>query len=230
MQFLENELMIGTKLYRSFKGHRSGVEGFLDDYAYVIQAYIRLYEVTFNEYWINRAALLLEFTLEKFFDAAEGYFFYTGSDAEELITRKKEIFDNVIPSSNAIMAHNLLALGTILDRDDWKERAAAMTTSFSNLIKGEPNYMSYWAIVYTAIRKGLAEVAIVGDGLHDIRKDLQQHFYPFALYFGTKDASTLPLLSDKTANGQSTVYVCRNKTCQLPVHSAKDAEEQIVKN
>ncbi|WP_333821232.1 thioredoxin domain-containing protein [Ohtaekwangia sp.] len=227
MQFLENELMVGTKLYRSFKGHRSGVEGFLDDYAYVIQAYIRLYEVTFNEYWINRAALLLEFTLDKFFDAAEGYFFYTGSDAEELITRKKEIFDNVIPSSNAIMAHNLLALGTILDRDDWKERAATMTASFSHLIKGEPNYMSYWAIVYTSIRKGLVEVAIVGDDLHDIRKNLQQHFYPFALYFGTADTSTLPLLSDKTANGQSTVYVCRNKTCQLPVHTAKEAEEQI---
>ncbi|HEY9047772.1 MAG TPA: thioredoxin domain-containing protein [Ohtaekwangia sp.] len=229
MQFLENELMEGTKLYRSFKGHRSTVEGFLDDYAYVIQAYSRLYEVTFNEYWINRAAMLLEFTLEKFFDPAEGYFFYTGHDAEGLIARKKEIFDNVIPSSNAIMAHNLLQLGITLDRDDWKERANAMTTSFSHLVKGEPNYMSYWAIVYTAIKKGMAEVAIVGNEHQALRKDIQQHFYPFALYFGTKESSTLPLLADKTANGKSTVYVCRNKTCQLPVHTAEEAGEQIEK-
>jgi uncharacterized protein len=228
MRFLENELMEGTKLFRSFKGHRSNTEGFLDDYAYVIQAYLKLYQVTFKEYWLQRAALLLEFTLEKYFDEAEGYFFYSGSDAEGLIARKKEIFDNVIPSSNAIMAQNLLHLGIILDKEEWKTKATAMVTSFAHLIKGEPNYMSYWAIAYTEIKKGMAEVVIVGDDYDSLRKEIQTSFHPFALFMGTKDKSELPLIADKgLVDGKSTVYVCRNKTCLLPVHTAEAANQMI---
>jgi uncharacterized protein len=228
MRFLENEVMEGTKLYRSFKGSRSKVEGFLDDYAYVIQAYLKLYQVTFEEYWLNRAALFLEFTLDKYFDEAEGYFFYTGHDAEGLIARKKEIFDNVIPSSNAIMAQNLYQIGVILDRDDWKMKAIAMTTSFTHLIKGEPNYMAYWAMVYTEIRKGMAEVVITGDAMHELRSQIQTSFHPFALFMGTKSMSDLPLIRDKTqVNGRTTVYVCRNKTCLLPVQTAEEANHMI---
>jgi uncharacterized protein YyaL (SSP411 family) len=228
MRFLENELMEGTKLFRSFKGHRSNTEGFLDDYAYVIQAYMKLYQVTFKEYWLQRAALLLEFTLEKYFDEAEGYFFYSGSDAEGLIARKKEIFDNVIPSSNAIMAQNLLHLGIVLDKEEWKTKATAMVTSFAHLIKGEPNYMSYWAIAYTEIKKGMAEVVIVGDDYDSLRKEIQTSFHPFALFMGTKDKSELPLMADKDlVDSKSTVYVCRNKTCLLPVHTAEAANQMI---
>jgi uncharacterized protein YyaL (SSP411 family) len=172
----------------------------------------------------------LEFTLDKYFDEAEGYFFYTGHDAEGLIARKKEIFDNVIPSSNAIMAQNLYQLGVILDRDDWKTKAVAMTTSFAHLIKGEPNYMAYWAMVYTEIRKGMAEVVITGDALNELRSEIQTSFHPFALYMGTKTTSDLPLLADKTlVNGHTTVYVCRNKTCLLPVHTAAEASQMITK-
>ena len=228
IQFIEQLLTEGNTIYRSFKTKRTHVIGFLDDYAYMIQAYTRLYQVTFNEAWLTRAQTLLEHTLTNFFDTREHYFHYAGNEAETLISRKKEIFDNVIPSSNAIMAQNLHHLGILLDRDDWKQTAHTMTTALAELIRTEPNYMSQWAIVNTELKKQPAEIAIIGPDAESVRHDLQKHFIPTAVYMGTATTSTLPLLKDKVAiQGKTTIYVCFNKTCKLPVTTIPEALTQL---
>src|SRR5690606_11756994 len=150
-------------VYRSFKGKRSSTEGFLEDYAYVIQAYLNLYQANFNEAYLEKARDLTEYVLANFYDEQESYFFFTSQRAEKLIARKKEIFDNVIPPSNGVMVQNLYHLGIILDREDWKTQAAAMAEGLSHLITQEPNYMSNWGIVLTGIKAGLAEVVFTGD-------------------------------------------------------------------
>jgi uncharacterized protein len=229
MKFLENELMQGVVLFRSYKEKRSTVHAFLDDYAFVIKAYSDLYEVTFDDYYIRRAELYLQYTLKQFRDEKDGFFFYTAAASEALITRKKEIFDNVIPASNSVMTLNLFHLGVLLDREEWKNMAASMAGSLSNLIISEPNYMSQWAIVYIEIKNGLAEVVIVGDQADSLRAEFQQKFHPFSLTMGTAGISELPLVQEKGMVGhQTTVYVCYNKTCRLPVHSIKDAEDQLM--
>lgn len=228
MEFIERELTEGVTLYRSYKGKRSHIPAFLDDYAYLIQASIRLYQVTFNEYWIKRAELLMVHTIDHFLDSADGFFLYSGKYGEKLIADKKEIFDNVIPASNSVMAHNLLHLGMMLDREEWKTLAENMTLSLGHIITAEPNYMSNWAIVYTEIKKGLAEVSLVGAEIESLNELFHQSFQPFALTMGTTTHSELPLLEGKVAmGGQTTIYVCFNKTCQRPVTSVAEALEQI---
>jgi uncharacterized protein len=228
MKFLENELMDGPVIYRSFKGKRSTTKGFLDDYAYVIQACVRLYEVTFDEYWIRRAESLMQYTVDHFHDKEDGLFYYTSSEGETLIARRKEIFDNVIPSSNSVMVQNLFRLGTILDNEGWKRLAEAITTPLAHLITQEPNYMSNWGIGYSEIKKGLAEVVFVGDDAKTMLHDLFQQYQPFAVTMGTARESKLPLIEGKTAiGGKSTIYVCYNKTCQKPVHDVPSALELI---
>jgi uncharacterized protein len=228
MAFLERHLCEGTTFYRSFKGKRSSVQAFLDDYAYVIQASIRLYQVTFDEYWINRAELLTQHTIDNFLDSDDGYFLYAGKYSEKLIAKKKEIFDNVIPASNSVMAQNLFQLGTLLDKDEWKTLSRNMIQSLSHLIVSEPNYMSNWAIAYTEMRKGLAEVAFIGPDAAQLKDDFNRTFQPFALTMGTLTQSHLALLEGKvTLNDQTTIYVCYNKTCQRPVHSVMEASGQL---
>jgi uncharacterized protein len=228
MRFLENELLEGPQVYRSYKDRRSHTRGFLDDYAYLIQAYRKLYEVTFDEYWLRRAAFFLETTLTLFLDPADHCFYYSAHDGEALIARKKEIFDNVIPSSNALMAQNLGHLGVLLDRDDWKEKARALVSGFSRLIANEPNYMAYWATVYLEMEKGMAEVVLLGADLQDVRTELQREYLPFAVFTGATSGSDLPLLADKgLTDGKTTVYVCYNKSCRLPVYTASDALQQL---
>ena len=229
VHFLEKELMEGNKIYRSYKNKRSTTVGFLDDYAFYIQALIKLYQVTFDEQWIHRASALMEHTIEQFFDPHDGFFFYTSSQGERLISRKKEIFDNVIPSSNAIMAQNLNYLSIFFDRDDWGKTAKAMAESLSHIIKSEPTYMSHWAIVFTEIKKGLAEIALTGKKIKTLRSEFLQQYFPFSIIQGTEDKSDLPLLKDKVSiNGESTIYVCYNKTCKLPVHTLEEAKLQLI--
>jgi uncharacterized protein len=228
MEFIENELMEGNVIFRSFKEKHSPTKGFLDDYAYVIQAYTRLYQVTFNEHWIKRAESLMDYTIEQFHDGEDGFFFYTSKDSEPLIARKKELFDNVIPASNSVMIQNLFQLGTMLDHEKWKQLAESVTTSLAHLITKEPNYMSNWGIGYTEIKKGLAEVVIAGDSLRQVLSELFQTYQPFVLTMGASKESELPLTAGKTSsNGKTTIYVCFDKTCQKPVHDVASAIEQI---
>jgi uncharacterized protein len=229
IHFLEKELMEGKTLYRSYKGKRSSTVGFLDDYAFFIQALIKLYQVTFDERWIYRAAEIMQHSIEQFFDSHDGFFFYTSAQAERLISRKKEIFDNVIPSSNAIMAQNLNYLSIFFDRDDWGKMGKSMAESLSHIIKTEPAYMSHWAIVFTEVKKGLAEIALTGKNITSLRSDFLQQYFPFSVIQGTEEKSDLPLLRDKVAiQGKPTIYVCYNKTCKLPVHTVDEAKLQLV--
>lgn len=228
IQFLEKNLIEGNKVYRSFKGKRGNTEGFLEDYAYVIQAYLKLYQANFNEEYIDRAKALTEYVLENFYDEQEHYFFFTSKQAEKLIARKKEIFDNVIPASNGVMVQNLFHLGILSDRDDWKQMSIGMTEGLSHLITQEPNYMSNWGIVLTEIKAGLAEVVFTGESFLYQKRDFRKTYQPFSLLMGSGDESQLPLLQGKlTEPGKNLIYVCYDKTCTLPVSTVDEALRQL---
>jgi uncharacterized protein YyaL (SSP411 family) len=227
--FIQQNLMDGIILYRSFKERRSNIPGFLEDYAYVIQAWIKLYQATFDERWVHEAELLTQHVLNDFFDANEKSFYYSGNQSEKLIARKKEIFDNVIPSSNGIMAQNLYHLGILLDKEEWKTLATQVVEDLSHLIVNEPNYMANWGIVLTEIRHSQAEIAFTGKDALSLKNQFKKQFQPFALVMGSATEGTLPLLKDKlTQNDTSMIYVCYNKTCKLPVTSVEEALQQIV--
>jgi uncharacterized protein YyaL (SSP411 family) len=228
MKFIEANLTSGNQLFRSYKNKRSSTLGFLDDYAHVIQAQLKLYHATFDETWIQKATVFIQHVLEYYHDAADGFFYYTSAQSEKLITRKKEIFDNVIPSSNSNMAQNLLIAGSLLDKEDWKQAAFTMTESLGHIITSEPNYMSQWAMVYTQVRHGLNEVVLMGKGAHSLRAAFQRQYFPFVLLQGSLSGSDLPLFEGKaTVGSKDTIYVCYQKTCGLPVHTLEDAIKQI---
>jgi uncharacterized protein YyaL (SSP411 family) len=227
--FLETHLLDKNICFRSYRTERSATAGFLEDYACLIQAYLKLYEADFNEAWIVKATALTEYVLENFYDPADNLFFFTSNRAEKLIARRKELFDNVIPASNSIMARNLLQLGTLLDNSNWKETAHAMISGFSGLITKEPNYMSNWAIAFTEWQSNPVEVAIVGDQVKQAYASLREHYLPLTRFMGSSNKSSLPLLRDKVAiNKQTTFYVCRHFMCKQPVQKAQEALEQIL--
>lgn len=226
MRFLEEHLIQNKKLYRSFKGKHSAATGFLDDHAYLIQAYSHLYQVTFDEAYVDKAKHWCDFTLQEFYDAKEGFFFYTGSSSESLIARKKEIFDNVIPSSNSVMARNLYQLGVLLPKKEWRTMAESMAGKLAHIIESEPVYMSHWGVLALEMINELAEIVVVGKNATTLRKELHQQYLPFSITLGTSTRSDLPLIQGRESN-DDTIYVCYNQTCQLPVHSVGEALSQI---
>lgn len=223
--FLENNLTGAGYFLRSWKTKPSAVPAFLDDYAYLIHAYSELYQSTFNEVWIQKAEALMKFTLANFFDESDGYFHYAGRSSEKLVAAKKEIFDNVIPASNSVMARNLLRLGSMLDNSEWKNTGIRMISDLSAIAKAEPNYMSNWAIGLTEFEQGLAEVVMVGTDAETKRRQFHATFSPFSLVLGTTTESKLTLVADKkpTKDLASPIYICYGSACKPPVDSVHEA-------
>ena len=226
-EFIQQNLREGPHLFRTWKNGRATISGFLEDYALVIEAYVSLYEATFAESWLREAETLLTYVLTNFFDPAEQQFFYTDVSAEPLIARKKELFDNVIPGSNSVMAHNLLRLGRHLENADYQTLATTMLGQVQALAAQEPQHLTNWASLYAALLRPGAEVAIAGAQAEEFRAELSREFLPFAVLAGTATTSSLPLLQGRGEPGPTTIYVCRDRACQLPVHAVAAALAQL---
>ncbi|WAC40842.1 thioredoxin domain-containing protein [Pedobacter sp. SL55] len=224
--FILNNLMDEDGgLYRNYKNGKASINGFLDDYAFLIEALIALYETDFNEAWLNEAKELTDYVLSNFADEHNVMFFYTSNKGENLIARKHEVMDNVIPASNSVMAQNLQKLGLFFDDEAYRERASAMLKAVLPRIKAYGSAYSNWSIQLLNELKGINEIAIAGTDLRLVKKELDQQYIPNKIVLaGTK--STLPLLQHKQSE-QTKIYVCRNKTCQLPVATVEEALQHI---
>ncbi|WP_310397078.1 thioredoxin domain-containing protein [Hymenobacter sp.] len=224
-RFIEANLRDGPRLYRTCKDGRASISGFLEDYALLIQAYLSLYEVSFVETWLREAETLTAYVLSNFFDPTETQFFYTDSSAEPLIARQKELFDNVIPASNSVMAHNLRRLGRHLERADYVALAAAMLAQVRHLVVKEPQHLTNWASLYAALLRPGAEVSIIGPEAEPFREELNRRFLFDAVLAGTEAASELPLLKllKPAGEARTAVHICRNQACLAPVHSIAEA-------
>ncbi|WP_347160206.1 thioredoxin domain-containing protein [Pontibacter chitinilyticus] len=231
-RFILANLKQGDKLFHNYKKGKATIDGFLEDYALLIRALTRLYEVTFDAQWLQEAKQLTDYTLEHFFDEVESMFFFTDNSSEKLIARKKELFDNVVPGSNSVMATNLHLLGLYFDEERYTSLSDEMLSKVKELVIKEPSHLSNWAILYFYKLTPTAEVAMVGEEAAEMRAELSSFFLPNMILLGSSapdgSGTGIPLLQDRVAiNGKTTVYVCYNKTCQLPVHTAADTLKQL---
>lgn len=224
--FILNNLMDEDGgLYRNYKNAKASITGFLDDYAFLIEALIALYETDFNEAWLNEAKELTEYVLANFTDETNSMFFYASNNGENLIARKHEVMDNVIPASNSVMAQNLQKLGLFFDEETYTARASAMLKAVQPRIKAYGSAYANWSIQLLNEVYGINEIAIAGTDFRTVKKELDQHYIPNKITLaGTK--STLPLLQHKQSK-DTKIYVCRNKTCQLPVATVAEALKHV---
>ncbi|MEM1319593.1 MAG: thioredoxin domain-containing protein [Bacteroidota bacterium] len=225
-QFIkQNMLQSDHRLNRNYKDSKSVINAFLDDYALLIDAYISLYQVTFDEQWLNQARDLADYTLAHFYESKNGMFNYTSDLDPPLVARKMELADNVIPGSNSTMARNLFHLGTYFYNTEYIDRAKQMMHNLSNDITStdQPNFYSNWCSLYSSLVKPPYEVAIVGNDFEVLRSNLMKRYFPSALFLGGKDEGSLELLKDKLLEGETMIYVCQNKVCKLPVTEVEKA-------
>lgn len=219
-----------SRLNRNYKDGKSVINAFLDDYALSIQAFISLYEVTFEEEWLQKANNLAVYAIDHFHDTSTSMFHYTSKDDPPLIARKKELGDNVIPGSNSSMARSLFSLGLYLYNNEYLEMAKQMMANMEETITGtdQPNFYSNWCQLYYDLVKPPYEIAIVGDNYEKLRKEMMQGFFPNAIFLGGEKEGSLELLKDKLQEGETYIYVCQNKVCKFPVQQVDKAVELMV--
>jgi len=227
-RYIEENLCDGEKVLRIADKKNGGIYGYLEDYAFIIDAYAALYQVTFDEHWLDRAVTLTQYTIDHFYDQKENFFFFYDRAAEKLIARKKEIFDNVIPASNSAMAKNLHELGIITENQKFLELSSKMIQGMSRLIQTEPGYLTNWAILFNRLSHPAAEVAIVGPAALEFGREIGQSYHPNRVLAGAREDSGVGLLKNREAiDGETTIYVCYNRSCKLPVHTTEDAKAQL---
>ncbi len=210
-----------SRLYRNYKNDKASINAFLDDYAFTIEAFISLYQATFDEKWLEDAAQLTEYVLTHFYDSKSGMFYYTSDLDPALIARKMEIADNVIPSSNSVMAKNLFVLGQYFYMDDYIDKSRTMLNNVKqNALQGGAYYAN-WDILMSWFISPPFEITIVGDDYAAKKREFDKHFLPNVFLSGGKNEGILSLLEGKLVKNQTTIYVCRNKTCQLPTGEVK---------
>lgn len=228
LAFLEKEMLKENLIYRTYKKGEAKIPAFIEDYALMIQAYLTFYESTFDEKHLQKANKLNLYAMENFFDEKSGLFQFVSKKSEQLISQKIDLNDNVIPSPNSIMAHNLFRLGKLNDQKEKINLAKKMIANVSDNLQKHASYYSNWAILHSNITFPFREIVVVGKDYENKIKALNQHYIPNKIVLAAKDGkSNLALLENRFVNGQTKIYICVDKACQLPVSEVEAALKQL---
>ncbi|MFT5287664.1 MAG: hypothetical protein ACI8TQ_003852 [Planctomycetota bacterium] len=225
---------------RLFATSRHGVahlNAYLADYSYMIAGLIDLYESDFNEYWIHEALELTSQLEEHFLDRKQGGFFTTGDRHEKLIARLKEPHDGALPSAGAVHALNLLRLAELTSDARLLSIAETTIRSVGKLANRYPTAFSQMLIAVDFQTAEPLEIVVSGEptdpATQALLKQVRQTFRPqrvVALAHAKADATLLPLVTDRCTEGASpAAFVCRNQTCEFPVHTPVCLEQQLNK-
>ena len=216
------------RLDRNYKNGRSFINGFLDDYAFTIDAFIDLYQAAFDEKWLIEAQKLMTCVIEHFYDERSGMFYYTSDLDPALVARKMEITDNVIPSANSVMAKNLFILGRMFYNEDYLSRSKRMLNNvIQDTFRGGAYYAN-WDILMAWFASDPFEVVIAGDDCLSKRWEFDRYYLSNVFLCGGREEGSLPILKGRFAGGPSMIYVCRDKVCKMPVSEVAEAVKQIL--
>lgn len=210
-----NQVKSNNTLWRTYKNGISKINGVLEDYAFVIKAFMDLYQVTFEEKWLEIAKNLTQTVEMHFQDSNTKMCYYTSVDTE-LIARKMELNDNVIPASNSVMAHNFHKLSFFYRKEEWKANAEQM---LANVYEGMEMYgsgYSNWALLLLQIIEDMEEIEIVGLNANKIRQNMNKKFKIGTIYSGGVNFS-LPILQEKPITSKTVVYRCKGESCDAPI-------------
>jgi hypothetical protein len=223
----EKQMDTDGTLRRSYKNQQSKINGFLEDYALLVQAFISLFEVTGETTYLNDAKLLVNKTFEQFFDVEKHIFYFTADSQTDVINRSIEVHDNVVPASNSVMANNLFKLGHLLAESNYLETAEKMLLMMVSEFKTYPSGYSNWMQLMLNFTGEHYEVAVAGKQAFEKLQQLQKNYLPNCLFCAGTDANNLALLQNRMVEGKTLIYVCQNNACQLPVENINDALKLI---
>ncbi|MCP4439252.1 MAG: thioredoxin domain-containing protein [Aureispira sp.] len=217
-----------SHLYHTYKNGEAKYHAFLDDYAWLINALLEVYSISFDKQWIEKATTYAELVLEEFLDEEDHLFYFTSSKQQDVILRKKDLYDNATPSGNATMLHNLQQLALILDRPSYQEQADKMLLTMQQSIMKYPQSFSRWANAMYATVHAPKELAVVGPNYASLTKEIYQQFIPNSILMAAPKADeSLPLLAGRDTGEDTLIFVCSNYTCQLPTATVDKMLEQL---
>jgi len=240
-EFILTRLMKDGRLLRTFGRDIAKLNGYLEDYAYTIQALLDLAACDADPRWLQTAVSLNQVVLQHFWDKENGGFYYTSDDHEELIVRTKHFYDGSTPSASSVSVMNLIRLERITGENEFAQKAAQTMNLYTDYFHKAPDQFSNMLCALDAYLSEATEIAVIFDQQAEeqaktLCQEIYRHYLPNAVIVlanlsndGMKNLAELsPLLRDRPMqNGQATVYVCHNFACQKPVNDTIVLAEQL---
>jgi len=221
------QLQESGNLNHSYKNGSSTINGFLEDYATVIDAYISLYEATVNEFWLQTAKQLTDYSLDHFFNRERAMFYFTSDEDTDLITRKMEIEDNVISASNSIMANNLFKLSHYYSNSYFLKISKQMLHNVEERTQKYGSGYSNWLQLMCNFSSNFYEIAVSGKDLKMKISEINKNYIPNKLIAGSTKKSTIPLMEGRFSESDTLIYICVEGACQLPEKEVESALKQL---
>ncbi|HKU76343.1 MAG TPA: thioredoxin domain-containing protein [Pyrinomonadaceae bacterium] len=235
-EFVLSNLRADGRLLRTWKDGRAKFNAYLEDYAFLSEGLLTLFETTGELRWLKEALALADRMIEEFWDDESGGFFFTGKSHESLIVRAKDYFDNATPSGNSVAAILLLRLATLTGQENYRSLATAVLREIGDQVRRYPSGFGYALSAIDFLLSTPKEVAIVGKDSDDIGPFLAETWRKYlpnkvlAPGFGdNSDAAQItPLLANRPLiDSKATAYVCEHFTCQQPVTDVNALAAQL---
>ncbi|MBT0607692.1 thioredoxin domain-containing protein [Aequorivita echinoideorum] len=226
----EKQISEDGKLWHTYKNGKSTITGFLEDYAATMEAFISLYQITIDEKWLKTSKKLADYCLAHFFDREKQFFYFTSSTEPAIIARNFEYRDNVVPSSNSIMAKNLFILSKYFEDSTFAKIAEQMLKNVLPEIERYPSGFSNWLDLLQNFRNDFFEIVVVGKNALEKIEELNRHFLPNAVIAGSVGQNDSPLFKNRFQKDKTLIYVCKGNACKLPVEEIEKAIQIIKEN
>ncbi len=230
--FLLSTMYPHGRLLRTYKDGRAHLNGYLEDYAYLADGLLALYEADFNTRWFVEARTLMDQAITLFADEQNGGFFDTGNDHEALVSRPKDIMDNATPAGNSMAMAVLLRLAAFTGEASYHQRAESYLQPLAEIMLQHPQAFGHALCALDFSLSAAKEIALIGDSknpatqalLHTINaRYLPASVLACALPLDQSISSPIALLADRPLkDGKPTIYVCQNFVCQAPVTSSEE--------
>ncbi len=224
MEFLLKNFITANKneFYHTWKNGVKKYPAFLDDYAFLIQAILHLQEITGHTDWLLKAKGITEFVIKNFSETGTGFFFYTRTGQQDVIIRKKEVYDGAIPSGNSVMAYNLYHLSILFDEKEWKQRSYNILSLLGKAIIQYPTSLGNWAALLQEIISGTNEITLIGEDYSLVQRELLKQYIPHRVLMASSHSDQgFPLLAGKSVTTPASIWLCRDFNCQQPVTTVK---------
>jgi uncharacterized protein YyaL (SSP411 family) len=221
-RFIETELVDSDgRLLRTFNRGQAKLPAYLEDHAYLLEAYLTLYEATFDDQWFTRARALAETLLSRFFDPERGGFFSVADDHTGLIARRKDLEDAPIPSGGSAAAFGLLRLARMTGERRYEEAALSLIRLLAQVVPDHPLAFGHLLRAIDFHLAPVREVALAGEDVSALAQVVRGGFFPHVVLAG--GVGDVPLLEGRhPVDGKAAAYVCQNFTCGLPVTTPEE--------
>jgi len=213
-------------LYHTISGDVKKVNGFAEDYAWCIDAYIALYQASLEEKWLIRAKDLLGYCLSRFQDPKSGLFYFTSDEDAALIRRSYEKEDNVIPSSNALLARSLFQLHQYFPEEGYRAHYDMIRNHIPEPGRSFGAY-TQWMRLHLMELFPFRELVVLGTNFKEVIKPFQKDYMPQTLLAGNDKEGNMPLFKHRLQKNMTLIYLCENGACNLPEADIEKVRERL---